>query len=263
MVPTSGLRTVSPAQFQNCEHAPDSVAVGNNLRIASETGSERSNSAGPPFELWPVDEEIVINPALAVKLSDDFKIELPSIPDDWEAVPVQNFLDRFRSQITKYEWEVSEECWLGLFSFHKLVIYHDLKSHGTALEAHSIVRCLCDEEKPYSVSVSEPADPRELDKRILPDTSFLVADADSSQLVCIETVKAGNSLVIQGPPGTGKSQTITNLVSEFIARGKSVLFVSEKMAALEVVFQRLQNAGLGHFCLQLHSHRANKRDVIR
>jgi very-short-patch-repair endonuclease len=221
----------------------------------------RRDSVNDPFELWPVDEEIVINPALAVKLGDDFKIELPPVPDDWESVPIEKFVGDFHDQIAKYEWTVNLDCWLGLFSFHKLVIYHDLKSHGSSLEAHPLVRCLCEEER--QSAASEPPEPRELDKKISPDTSFLVADADSSQLVCIEAVKAGNSLVIQGPPGTGKSQTITNLVSEFIARGKSVLFVSEKMEALEVVFQRLQNAGLGHFCLQLHSHRANKREVIQ
>jgi very-short-patch-repair endonuclease len=221
----------------------------------------KRESVNDPFELWPVDEEIVINPALAVKLGDDFRIELPPVPDDWESLSMESFLDAFRVQIMKYGWTVNQDCWLGLFSFHKLVIYHDLKSHGSSLEAHPLVRCLCEEERPSAAS--EPPEPRDLDKRILPDTSFLVADADSSQLVCIEAVKAGSSLVIQGPPGTGKSQTITNLVSEFIAKGKSVLFVSEKMAALEVVSQRLQNAGLGHFCLQLHSHRANKREVIQ
>lgn len=221
----------------------------------------KRDSVNDPFQLCPVDEEIVINPALAVKLGDDFKIELPSVPDDWDSISLGKFLEGFRSQIAKYGWPVNEECWLGLFSFHKLVIYHDLKAHAELLGAHSVVRCLCEEEKePVTI---EPPDPRELDKKTTPNTSFLVADADSSQLVCIEAVKAGSNLVIQGPPGTGKSQTITNLISEFIARGKSVLFVSEKMAALEVVFQRLQNASLGHFCLQLHSHRANKREVIQ
>ena len=221
----------------------------------------KRESVNDPFQLCPVDEEIVINPALAVKLGDDFKIELPSLPDDWDSISLEKFLEGCRSEITKYGWTIKEECWLGLFSFHKLVIYHDLKTHAELLGAHSVVRCLCEEEKePVTL---EPPDPQELDKKTAPETSFLVADADSSQLVCIEAVKTGSNLVIQGPPGTGKSQTITNLISEFIARGKSVLFVSEKMAALEVVFQRLQNASLGHFCLQLHSHRANKREVIQ
>jgi len=221
----------------------------------------KRESVNDPFQLHPVDEEIVINPALAVKLGDDFKIELPPIPEDWDSVSLEKFLEGFRDQVGKYGWTLRETSWLGLFSFHKLVIYHDLKNHAALLGAHSVVRCLCEEEKePIS---TDPPDPQELDMKTSPDTSFLVADADSSQLVCIEAVKSGSNLVIQGPPGTGKSQTITNLISEFIARGKSVLFVSEKMAALEVVFQRLQNANLGHFCLQLHSHRANKREVIQ
>lgn len=221
----------------------------------------KRESVNDPFQLHPVDEDIVINPALAVKLGDDFKVELPPVPEDWDSVSLEKFLEGFRDQVEKYGWTLRDACWLGLFSFHKLVIYHDLNNHAALLGGHSVVRCLCEEEK--ELVATDPPDPRELDKRTSPDTSFLVADADSSQLVCIEAVKSGSNLVIQGPPGTGKSQTITNLISEFIARGKSVLFVSEKMAALEVVFQRLQNANLGYFCLQLHSHRANKREVIQ
>ena len=67
---------------------------------------------------------------------------------------------------------------------------------------------------------------------------------------------------MQGPPGTGKSQTIANIISECIARGKSVLFVSDKMAALEVVYKRLTEVGLAHFCLELHSSKANKQEVV-
>ncbi len=221
----------------------------------------RRDSVNDPFQLCPVDEEIVINPALAVKLGEDFNVQLPPVPEDWDSVSLQKFLADFEAETKKYTWSVAQELWLGLFSFHKLVIYRDLKNHGQLLESHPVVRCICEEEKePVSVS---PPDAHELDTKTSPETSFLVADADSSQLVGIEAVKSGSNLVIQGPPGTGKSQTITNLIAEFIARGKSVLFVSEKMAALEVVFQRLHNANLGHFCLQLHSHRANKRDVIQ
>jgi len=67
---------------------------------------------------------------------------------------------------------------------------------------------------------------------------------------------------MQGPPGTGKSQTITNIIGECIAQGKSVLFVSDKMAPLENVYKRLRAVGLSHFCLELHSNKANKREVV-
>ncbi|WP_233568136.1 AAA domain-containing protein [Cohnella faecalis] len=92
--------------------------------------------------------------------------------------------------------------------------------------------------------------------------TFQIVDADSSQQDAILYAKKGVSFVLQGPPGTGKSQTITNIIAESLAEGKRVLFVSEKMAALEVVHKRLTQAGLSDFCLTLHSHRANKKEVL-
>src|SRR5690606_9080393 len=83
----------------------------------------------------------------------------------------------------------------------------------------------------------------------------LIDDADSSQHSALVDAVSGKSLVIEGPPGTGKSQTITNLIAAALAQGKRVLFVAEKMAALEVVKKRLDRAGLGEFCLELHSHK--------
>lgn len=92
---------------------------------------------------------------------------------------------------------------------------------------------------------------------------FQVVDADSSQQDAIVLSKRGISFVLQGPPGTGKSQTITNIIAEALADGKKVLFVSEKMAALDVVHKRLSNVGLSDFCLILHSYKANKKEVLK
>ena len=89
-----------------------------------------------------------------------------------------------------------------------------------------------------------------------------VTDADSSQAVVIEEVRRGRHLVVQGPPGTGKSQTITNLIATAVKAGKKVLFVAEKMAALDVVHSRLERLGLGAICLELHSNKANKKAVL-
>ena len=90
-----------------------------------------------------------------------------------------------------------------------------------------------------------------------------VVDADSSQLRAMAAVARNYDLVMEGPPGTGKSQTITNMIAHALSQGKRVLFVAEKMAALEVVFRRLQNVGLGEFCLELHSTKANKKSVMQ
>jgi AAA domain len=91
----------------------------------------------------------------------------------------------------------------------------------------------------------------------------LVVDADSSQHSALIDGVRGKNLVIEGPPGTGKSQTITNLIAATIEQGKSVLFVAEKLAALEVVRRRLDEAGLGVFCLELHSHKTRKDALLR
>ncbi len=101
-----------------------------------------------------------------------------------------------------------------------------------------------------------------LDETVQPSESYQIRDADSSQQVAIPAAKRGLSAVIEGPPGTGKSQTITNIIAECLAEGKTVLFVAEKAAALAVVKRRLEAADLGDFMLELHSHKANKRSVL-
>src|SRR5262245_64632056 len=89
-----------------------------------------------------------------------------------------------------------------------------------------------------------------------------VVDADSSQTIAIERARRGESLVVQGPPGTGKSQTIANIIASAVCDGRSVLFVAEKMAALDVVKRRLDAVHVGEACLELHSHKANKRTLL-
>ncbi|GAB4052263.1 DUF3320 domain-containing protein [Spirosoma litoris] len=104
-------------------------------------------------------------------------------------------------------------------------------------------------------------DQKRLDDRIPANRLDHVVDADSSQTIAIELVREGHNLVIQGPPGTGKSQTITNIIATSVLDGKKVLFLAEKLAALEVVKQRLEREGLGVLCLELHSNKARKSTV--
>src|SRR5262249_50736810 len=101
-----------------------------------------------------------------------------------------------------------------------------------------------------------------VDEHIQPVDMTHIVDSDSSQTIAVHEVRNGRDIVIQGPPGTGKSQTIANVIAAAIADGKTVLFVAEKMAALEVVKRRLDNAGVGDSCLELHSNKANKRALL-
>jgi hypothetical protein len=105
-------------------------------------------------------------------------------------------------------------------------------------------------------------DPAYLDEQEHPRDTYQVLDADASQRTVLAAIRKGGDLVVQGPPGTGKSQTIANAIAETLARGKTVLFVSEKLAALQVVAKRLRAAGLSEFCLEAHGHGGNKKAIV-
>jgi hypothetical protein len=216
-----------------------------------------------PFEVFvpPVEEEVVVNPALQVKLKTEFKIDLPLSPDDWTAESLENYFTAVRQVVTSLGWTVEPTVALGLFSFHKLVIYKDIESNAELVTQHPIIRAIVG-IKDENLVVDNLPDEKDVDNIQLPAKTYQVLDADSSQRISIEYALRGQSFVMQGPPGTGKSQTIANIIAECIAHGKSVLFVSDKMAALEVVYKRLSEAGLAHFCLELHSSKANKQAVV-
>ena len=216
-----------------------------------------------PFEVFvpPVEEEAVVNPALQVKLKSEFKLDLPLSPDDWTVESLESYFDAVRQVVLSLGWTVESTVALGLFSFHKLVIYKDIESNAELVTQHPIIRAIVG-VKDETLVVDNLPDERDVDRIQLPAKTFQVLDADSSQRVSIEYALRGQSFVMQGPPGTGKSQTIANIIAECIAHGKSVLFVSDKMAALEVVYKRLSEAGLAHFCLELHSSKANKQEVV-
>jgi very-short-patch-repair endonuclease/DNA polymerase III delta prime subunit len=152
---------------------------------------------------------------------------------------------------------------LSFFSFQKFVMYKDLEVNAAAFGSHPLIRQVILRSGTNLRSLPEEIRTAELDKEFPPERTAQVVNADSSQLRAILAVSRNHDLVLEGPPGTGKSQTITNLIAQALSGNKSVLFVAEKMAALEVVHRRLVEAGLGEFCLELHSTKANKRAVMQ
>ncbi|MBS7619881.1 DUF4011 domain-containing protein, partial [Candidatus Bathyarchaeota archaeon] len=229
------------------------------LLIPVEIVKERPHE---PYKIRVPDgeEALILNPALALKLKNDYKIELPQPPDP-EELNIQVFFEKITASAPSLGWSIEPKAHLGLFSFYKLVIYKDLEEHTDKIVKHPIVRALAGVNPGNLVRDHLPKE-EDLDRILEPHNIFQVLDADSSQQLCIQYALTGQSFVMHGPPGTGKSQTIANIISESIAAGKSVLFVSEKMAALEVVYNRLRECGLDEFCLELHSQKANKREVV-
>lgn len=215
-------------------------------------------SINDPYILNIHEDEIVINPTLKYKLENDFGIVLPEIDEDQD---LKLYFSRIRDHISKNKWDLVEDASLSLLSFLKINMYRDIEKHKDKIKAHTVIRTISGDVSASNYDV-DSINNFDHDKHTKPVDVFQVVDADSSQQDAIVSAKKGVSFVLQGPPGTGKSQTITNIIAESIADGKKVLFVSEKMAALEVVHRRLSMSGLEDFCLTLHSHKANKKEVL-
>jgi very-short-patch-repair endonuclease len=224
-------------------------------------------SAGAGYTLSVTDDDYILNPALQEYLRRDFGLALPLLPDPAE-IPDDYDLQRFLAAVTEAVktqpgWQVTTEIYLGLFAFQKFVMYKDLEANGGAFAGHRLVRQLVTRRGDAFAALPDEVRQMDLDAHFPPEDTAQVVDADSSQLRAIAAVSRGHDLVLEGPPGTGKSQTITNLIAQALHAGQSVLFVAEKMAALSVVHERLVRAGLGDFCLEMHSTKANKRAVVK
>ena len=199
-------------------------------------------------------------------MSNDFAIRLPELPID-EDTDSPTWRLRYFAAIQNAvrhltRWEVLDECTLGIFSFQKIAMWDDLGGNQDQIVEHDLCRAIAGDQTAHLKNPEGLPKARDLDAVAHPAMTHHILDCDSSQHEAIEAVKQGANLVLDGPPGTGKSQTIANIIAEFLAMGKSVLFVSEKSAALEVVKRRLDKQRLGDFCLECHSHKSNKKQVI-
>jgi very-short-patch-repair endonuclease len=228
--------------------------------VALERESARSR-----FKLTSLDDEIVTNLSLQEKLNREFGVKIPHVPELEDLRPDDYFQSVTHAISDQARWEVrSDDIVLWLFSFAKFLMYRDLSPENwpsdRPLVDHPLTKGLL--QTGFGSDPPICGDDEPVDSFLLPDKLTHVVDADSSQAVAVEEVRAGRNLVVQGPPGTGKSQTIVNMIAAAVKEGKTVLFVSEKMAALEVVKQRLDRVGLGPLCLELHSHKSRKQQVL-
>ena len=225
------------------------------------------HSAASAFVLSSADEDPILNPALVEKLRLDFGVELPEVPETMEELDLDLLFKKIEDATTGFpRWRLTSDVVLGLFSFQKFIMYRDLDRYEERLRAHHVVQAMCRDEEGQTGPTGLPPEIKDasLDEKMSPWSSVQVLDADSSQQRAMLAVREGGDLVIEGPPGTGKSQTITNVIADALHEGKTVLFVSEKMAALEVVKTRLEsNAELGDHVLELHSNKTAKTNFVR
>ena len=213
------------------------------------------------------DETPVFNSTLIELLQQDFEINLnqfrEALPEDASGIDVKAIWAIVRQKIDDSPgFEVTEDLILSNFSFAKYLMWRDLQDRVSDLKENPFVEHMI--ERPTEAYLQELnfIDQHEVDDKIKPSEVYAPLNADSSQLVAISASGHAQDFVLEGPPGTGKSETIANIVCHNIALGKKVLFVAEKMAALNVVYKRLTKVGLGHLCLELHSNKSNKSAVL-
>ncbi len=217
------------------------------------------------FRLRYSEEEIGGNISLQAKLRAEFGLELPALPDE-ELDPAAYLAAVGQAVRRQPRWFVEPDAMaLGFFSFGTFLMYNDLDPaawpEGEGPAAHPLIQAALDGG--FAGPPSPFGDGTRIDDLVTPQNSHQVVDADSSQTLVLLDANDGRSLVVQGPPGTGKSQTITNMIAEAIGAGKRVLFVAEKIAALEVVKRRLDQVNLGDACLELHSHKTTKKAFLQ
>ncbi|EKD27792.1 MAG: hypothetical protein ACD_79C00572G0001 [uncultured bacterium] len=217
-------------------------------------------------------EDIISNLSLREKLRVDFGMVLPEL--DANTNPESYFIE-VQDMITENQpkWRVLRYISIGILNFSKLLMYLDLDVNrwkkDESIVDHPVVYGFLsgynpDKKNDESLTADFGFGKEHLidEIRDIHNKFPLIDDADSSQHSALIDAINGKNLVIEGPPGTGKSQTITNLIASAMMHGKKILFVAEKLAALEVVRRRLDAAGLGDFCLELHSHKSQKRKVL-
>ena len=206
-------------------------------------------------------DEMEANQTLSERLNRDFRIRLPDLGE--EEAP-EAYLARVQDEVCqgRPRWTVRRFVTLAHFPFARLAMFQELDDAQwpQGLASHPIVKSLLGGEEAGEAVFAEE---RDVDApQVAAKAPGLVLDADASQHNAVYDVLCGKNLVIQGPPGTGKSQTITNIIAAALSQGSRVLFIADKQAALQVVKDRLDKVGLGDFCLELHSGKARKTDVL-
>ncbi|MGK7868837.1 DUF4011 domain-containing protein [Falsiroseomonas sp. E2-1-a20] len=213
------------------------------------------------FRLKATGAELEENLSLRQKLLSEFRVELPPFPE--EAFDLAAWSEAVKAAIGSREnWDVvPDSLAVGLFSFQKFLMWRDLDPGANpGLLTHPMIRALVGGEH---LETPPPfADDADVDAEIPVERLDHVMEMDGSQSLAAEAVRRGGHVVIQGPPGTGKSQSIATIIAQAVLDGRTVLFVAEKLAALEVVERRLAQVGLGPACLELHSEKQSKRAVL-
>lgn len=216
---------------------------------------KRTKTQGVVIELG---EGYSPNTTLLEFLKQEFGIDLRGLEES-KLTPLQ-MLAVFRAKTADMKgWFVYEDVYLAQFTFAGYAVWRDVRDNMPVYKNNALIGSLLENKNKLPDNKLRGAD----EDSAAPDEVLTPLPCDSSQFSAVAESAKGTTFVLHGPPGTGKSQTITNIIANALDKGKRVLFVAEKQAALQVVKKRLDELGLGDFCLELHSGKADKGEIVR
>ena len=237
------------------------VAAGNELRAPLLLFPVRigKNKGNTRYTIETTKDSLQVNTTLLEYLKQEHNIDIRGLDNSLEGLRLSEILAMVRSEIADMKgWKVDESVYLSVFSFTRYFMWNDVRRNIEAFRRSEVVSALLD-RRPMAEQKAETRSREEYE----PFEVLTPLVADESQFGAVALSGTGASFVLHGPPGTGKSQTITNMIANALRKGKRVLFVAEKQAALSVVQRRLEGIGIGDFCLELHSSRADKGEILR
>ncbi|MDA5641495.1 MULTISPECIES: DUF4011 domain-containing protein [Agrobacterium] len=229
------------------------------LILAPVVVERKKTAGGPMFSVQGTGEEAETNLVLREKFKREFNIDLPL----FQGGSIEEYFKEIAGiKHAKLPWQVRRRITFSVFPAARMAMYEDLDSTASDFSRSTIVESiLVGSETSDAGAVAEEYDVDAPD--VEAEVPHLVKKADASQFSVLVDVARGKNLAVEGPPGTGKSDTIVNAIATALSKGKKVLFVAEKSAALEVVQSRLEAVGLGEFVLPLLAGRSSKDEFMR
>jgi len=219
----------------------------------------KKSKGGVGYSISLDGEDVSVNSTLLEYLKQEYNIDLRGLEGATHGLKISEILAMVRMEtMNMRKWEVYDDAYLAAFSFARYQMWYDLRQNMGEFSKNELVSAFL-----QNAVVFGSDDKRLKEDDAKPETTLTPLPADASQWEAIALSQTGKSFVLHGPPGTGKSQTITNIIANALNDGKRVLFVAEKQAALSVVKKRLDSLGLGDFCLELHSNKTNKTEVLQ